>query len=226
MTAAITTLSGNTARLSEETTALLARVIEHQDHLENLLGLEEARRAQMDDHWRSIIDIKAAVEEVKTAAITQTDRFTAQLNGIRANTDTTTTALRTDVNNLRGRIIPSIREQSTAIADSVQRLKDRIAAISDRRPATTPILTHESRPATTPILDTPDEVPQEHDCPSAATSWYTRLTSVRIDDPAIRSRACPQPVLATPLDDYEGPLFWGGVSLRHALPTKNDRPGN
>jgi hypothetical protein len=80
VTAAITTLSGNTARLSEETSALSARVIEHQDHLDNLLGFEAARRAQMDDHWRSIVEIKATVEEVKTAATTQHARFTAGHN--------------------------------------------------------------------------------------------------------------------------------------------------
>ncbi len=109
MTAAITTLSGNTTRLSEETTALSNRVIKHQDHLENLLGFEEARRAQMDDHWRSIVEIKTDAAEVKAAATTQADRFTAQLNGIRANTDMTTTVLRTDINDLRGRIIPSLQ---------------------------------------------------------------------------------------------------------------------
>ena len=58
VTAAITTLSGNTARLSEETTALSVRVVEHQGHLENLLGFEEARQAQMDDHWQPIVALK------------------------------------------------------------------------------------------------------------------------------------------------------------------------
>ncbi len=171
VTAAITTLSSNTARLSEETTALSVRVVEHQDHLENLLGFEEARRTQMDDHWRSIVDINAAINEVKTNATTQTDRFTAQLNGIRANTDTTTAALRTDVNDLRGRIIPSIREQSTALADSVQRLETKFPSISDRQPATTVTSPHKSRATTMPIVGTPDnKVPQDHDCPTTSTS--------------------------------------------------------
>ncbi len=108
VTKAITTLSSNTARLSEETTALSVRVVERQDHLENLLGFEEARRAQMDDHWRSIVEIKSAVEEAQSAATKQADRFTvtAQLDGLRATTDQTTNTLRVDLNDLRGRIIP------------------------------------------------------------------------------------------------------------------------
>ena len=237
VTAAITTLSGNTARLSEETTALSVRVIEHQDHLENLLGFEEARRAQMDDHWRSIVDITAAVDEVKTTATTQTDRITAQLNGIRANTESTTTALRNDVNDLRGRIIPSIRdqanaladsvqrlenkvEQSTALADSVQRLENKFNAFSNRQPATMPISTPDSRTATQPLRDLPDEVPQDHDRPTTETSWYTRPTSARLDDPAVRSRERPHPVSTAPLDEPEGPLFLGG---RITTPRSTDK---
>jgi hypothetical protein len=204
VTAAITTLSGNTARLSEETMVLSARVIEHQDHLENLLGFEEAQRAQMDDHWRSIVEIKSAVEEVKTAVTTQTDRFTAQLDGLCANTDTATTALWTDVNDLRGRIIPTLQEQSTGIASTVQRLENKIAALLARPTATLP------------TYDIPDEVPQDiPDLPSA-TSWYTRPNFPRVDKPAGRSRNRPQRVSTTPLDDYEGPPFVGGhiTSLR------------
>ena len=55
VTAALTTLSNNTARLLEETSALSVCVVEHQGHLENLLGFEEARQAQMDHHWKSIL---------------------------------------------------------------------------------------------------------------------------------------------------------------------------
>ena len=208
VTAAITTLSGNTARLSEETTALSVRVVEHQDHLENLLGFEEARRHQMDDHWRSIEEIKSAVEDAKTAATTQSNRLTAQLDGLRATTEQATTALRTDVNDLRGRVIPSLREQSTATAASIQHLTDKLTTISDRAPTTTP---------TTPI---PNDVQQEPSDPRSATSelpdrrsatsWYTRPNNVRIDDPADRTRARPQNISTSSVIDCDEPLFVGG----------------
>jgi len=47
---AIATISTNTCRLAEETSALSARVVEHQSHLDHLLRFKEARRQQMDDH--------------------------------------------------------------------------------------------------------------------------------------------------------------------------------
>lgn len=78
----------------------------------------------MDDHWRSIVEIKSTMEEAHLAVTKQTDRLTAQLDGHRATTDQTTKALRVDLNDLRGRIIPSLREQSTSIATSVQLLSD------------------------------------------------------------------------------------------------------
>ncbi len=124
------------------------------------------------------------------------------------------------MNDLRGRIIPSIREQSTALADSVQRLETKLAAISDRQPATTLTSPHDSRATTTPIVDTPDKVPQDHDRPPTSTSWYSRPTTVRVDDPALRSRERPQPVSTTPLDDHEGPVFLGG---RISSPRSTDK---
>ena len=89
ITSTIATLSRNTARLSEETSALSVHVVEHQDHLENLLGFEEARRTQMDDHWKSIAALTSRVEEVSHTTATQHQRIAAQLDGLRSNTETT-----------------------------------------------------------------------------------------------------------------------------------------
>ena len=47
---AIKTISKNTCRVVEETSALSVRVVEHQSHLEHLFSFEEAWRHQMDDH--------------------------------------------------------------------------------------------------------------------------------------------------------------------------------
>ncbi len=51
---AIETISTNTCRLAEEMSALSARVVEHQLHLDHLLSFKEARRQQMDDHVKQM----------------------------------------------------------------------------------------------------------------------------------------------------------------------------
>ena len=208
VTAAITKLSANTTRLSEETTALSTRVIEHQGHLENLLGFEEARQNQMDDHWKSIVDLKLELEEATKASATQQQRLTAQLDGLRSNTETTTSTMKNDITDLRGRIIPSLRDDSSAIALSVKRLEERFDAYSKRpsQPATfAPNLTPPRAP--TPIENIPTE-----DRPN---SWYTRANHPRFDNPAITStggasNGRPNPISTTMLDDNDDESLLGG----------------
>ena len=220
VTAALATLSSNTARLSEETSALSVRVVEHQGHLENLLGFEEARQAQMDDHWKSISALTSQVEEVSATAATQTQRLVAQLDGIRSNNETATTALKNDMTDLRGRIIPSLREQSSGIALSVKRLEERFENYAKAKPPATP----------TPISDipSPNTPPLRHPSPVVTdpqgerpdpNSWYSRPTTVRFDNPAAAGpRANPYSanVRPTPIstaaysDDGDDALLVGG----------------
>ena len=116
LTEEISTSSANIARLSGEMTALSVRVIEHQGHLENLLGLEEARQAQMDDHWREMTKLKTLINKVKSTTATQTQRLTAQLDGLCFNNKIVHSTARNDITDLHCCIIPSLCDTSTAIA--------------------------------------------------------------------------------------------------------------
>ena len=130
--AAIETISTNNTKLAQETSNLSVRVVEHQSHLENLLGFEEARRQQMDDHVKQMGDLAALVADVKTNATVQTERVSAQLNGLRATVESQNTITTSNITDLRGRIMPDLREQSTTIAADVKRLEDRFGVLNDR----------------------------------------------------------------------------------------------
>ena len=128
-TAAITTISTNTAKLAQETSALSVRVVDHQTHLENLLGFEEARRQQMDDHVTRMGELAALIADVGSQTTVQTQRVSAQLDGLRTTMDAQLATTKTDLIDLRGRIVPDLREQSNAIAADVKCLEDRIGSI-------------------------------------------------------------------------------------------------
>ncbi len=121
-----TALSERTNILAQETTALSVRMVDHQSHLENLLGFEEARRQQMDDHVKQMVDLAALIAEVKSNATVQTQRVSAQLDGLRTKVDTHNNSTKTDIVDLRGRIVPELRDQHNAIAATVQRLETRL----------------------------------------------------------------------------------------------------
>ena len=176
VTAAITTLSGNPAQLSEETTALSVRVVKHQGHLKNLLGFEEARQAQMDDHWQSIVALKQQVEEATKTTATQTQRLVAQLDGLRSNNETSTTAMKNDITDLCGRIIPGLRDDSSAIALSIKRLEERFEAFS-KRPSPHVTLAPGPTPRAPPI----ETIPAQEE---RSNSWYSRPNNIRFDNPA------------------------------------------
>ena len=127
-TAAITTISANTAKLAQETSALSVRVVDHQAHLENLLGFEEARRKQMDDHVTRMGELAALIADVGSQATVQTQRVSAQLDGLRSTMDANHATTKTDIIDLRGRIVPDLRDHSNAIAADVKCLEDRIGS--------------------------------------------------------------------------------------------------
>jgi hypothetical protein len=218
VTAAITTLSGNTTRLSEETLALSARVIEHQDHLDNLLGFEEARRVQMDDHWRSIVKIKATVEEVKTAATTQHARFTAQLDGLRANTEPRRSAPTSTTSVVASSRTYECRPQVSPLRCTKWRTKllhSRHAPLRHRQHPTTLTRcprTFRTFPTTYPTIP---RLPR-------GTPVQTSRGSTTPPDVRTIAPTAFQPHRSTTM---KGHRSWGGVSLRLALPKRNDRPG-
>ena len=119
-------ISANTNELARETTALSVRMVEHQSHLENLLGFEEARRQQMDDHVKQMLELAALIAEVKSDSTTQTQRVSAQLDGLRAKVESHNNTTKTDIVDLRGRIVPELRGQHDAIVATVKRLENRL----------------------------------------------------------------------------------------------------
>ena len=120
---AIETISMNTCRLAEETSALSARVVEHQSHLDHLLSFEEARRQQMDNHVKQMGKLTALISEVKSQSTTHTQRVSAQLDGLRSTMEAHTTTTKADLVDIRGRIVPNLRDRSNTLASDVQRLE-------------------------------------------------------------------------------------------------------
>ena len=112
---AIKTISTNTCRLTEETSALSTRVVEHQSHLDHLLSFEEARRQQMDDHVKQMGELTALISEVKSQSATQTQRVSAQLDGLRSTMEAHTTTTNADLVDIRGRIVPNLRVKSNCV---------------------------------------------------------------------------------------------------------------
>jgi len=119
---AIATKSTNTCRLTEETSALSARVVEHQSHLHHLLRFEEAWRQQMDDHVKQMGELTVLISEVKSQSTTHTQRVLAQLDGLRLTMEAHTTTTKADLIDIRGRIVPNLRNRSNTLASDVQRL--------------------------------------------------------------------------------------------------------
>jgi hypothetical protein len=55
------------------------------------MGFKEQCRAQMDTHWSALEDIMTIVSGVRADSMTQSQRFTAQLDGLRSATEQATT---------------------------------------------------------------------------------------------------------------------------------------
>ena len=121
---AIETISANMSSLAEKTSALSARVVEHQSHLDHLLSFEEARRQQMDDHVKQMGELTALISKVKSQSTTHTQRVSAQLDGLRSTLEAHTTTTKADLVDIRGRIIPTLHDKTNTLASDVQRLED------------------------------------------------------------------------------------------------------
>jgi hypothetical protein len=102
ITTAIESISSNTAKLAQETSSLSVQVVEHQAHLDNLLGFEETRRQQMDDHVKHMGDLTALIAEVKSQANIQTQHVLAQLDGLRTKVDAHISTTKSDIVDIRG----------------------------------------------------------------------------------------------------------------------------
>ena len=124
-TAAIETISTNMIKLAEETSALFVRVVEHQLHLEHLLGFEEAPRQKMDNLVKQMSKFTVLILEVKSHSTTHTQRVLAQLDGLRSTMEAHTTTTKADLVDICGLIIPNLHEQTNTLASDVQLLDAR-----------------------------------------------------------------------------------------------------
>ena len=124
-TAAIETISTKTIKLAEETSALSVRVVEHQLHLKHLLGFEEAPRQKMDNLVKQMSKFTVLILEVKSHSTTHTQRVSAHLDGLRSTREAHTTTTKADLVDIRGRIVPNLREQTNTLTSDVKLLKAR-----------------------------------------------------------------------------------------------------
>ena len=107
-TVAIQTILMNTATLAQETSALSVQVVEHQSHLDNLLGFEEAWRQQMDDHVKPTSNLTVLITEVRSNTTIQTQHILAQLDGLQSTMDSHNTTTKADLVDICGRIVPDL----------------------------------------------------------------------------------------------------------------------
>ena len=83
----------------------------------------------MDNHWRALEDIKMIVSEVRADSTTQSQHFTAQLDGLCSTTKQATTTAHNDILDTRARMIPKLRTKTNALASKVQSFHIRLDAI-------------------------------------------------------------------------------------------------
>ena len=231
---AIELISANTNKLAQETTALSDRMVEHQSHLDNLLGFEEARRQQMDDHVKQMLELAALIAEVKSNATTQTQRVSAQLDGLRAKVESNNATTKTDIVDLRGRIVPELRDQHNAIAASVQRLENRLDTTDTTTSRTISDLDNRLaafRAEFEEYTNNPAGVstPRRTNVPAANTIDDTTGIPARIDDPPYIPITSGDPTDVrspprSPLFPNVDPTTLRTASSWHAPPATRDSP--
>ncbi len=81
----------------------------------------------MDNHVKQMGELIALILEVKSQSATHTQRVLAQLDGLRLTMEAHTTTTKADVVNIRGQIVPNLRNQANTLASDVQRLEARFS---------------------------------------------------------------------------------------------------
>jgi hypothetical protein len=178
------------------------------------MEFEKARHQQMDDHWKRLEEIEQMVKRtdatihktndaiVETAR--QNKRLTAQLTGVRANAKTAATTARSNIMDLRARLIPELREASASLLNEVTSLQATLSMLNSNHtiginPPGPPI---PSTGNTVPIPSTGNTVDiKTHDTPPTPcalgvsipptdvsphfnSSWYHNARHPCFDDPA------------------------------------------
>ena len=78
----------------------------------------------MDNHIRQMGELLTAlISEVKSQSHKHAQRVSAQLDGLRSTMEAHTTTTKADLVDIRGRIVPNLRDQANTLASDVQRLE-------------------------------------------------------------------------------------------------------
>jgi hypothetical protein len=91
LSTSLCTVNENNARLSAEASYLSSRILQHQVHLGNLMKFEEARRAQMDNHWRAMETLTSSVEAARADSTSATTALASLIESLTATAETTWT---------------------------------------------------------------------------------------------------------------------------------------
>jgi hypothetical protein len=82
----------------------------------------------MDDHVKQMGNLTALIAEVKSQASIHTQHVLAQLDGLRMKVDVDITITKLDIVDIRGRIVPDLRDHANTIASNVKCLEDRFGS--------------------------------------------------------------------------------------------------
>ncbi len=145
------------------------------DHDGTGVPLRNGRHSSIGDNVNA-----TALAENKSEATTQHLRLSAQLDGLKATTEATTTAARTDINDIRGHLLPTLRKRTDDVFASVKTVTHSITDLTHRvetcEAARTPTHGHGDHSSPRPV---PDAFP--HDSPDlratrashrSDSSWY------------------------------------------------------
>ncbi len=119
----------NTTCLLETSELFSSRMLQHQTHLEHLMGFKEQRRSQMDNHWCALEDLMTIVSEVIADSTTQSQRLMAQLDGLCSTTKQATTTACNNILDIRARMIPKLCTRTNALVLEGQSFHARLDAI-------------------------------------------------------------------------------------------------
>ena len=203
------------------TQRLTSEMQAHSGHITHLLEFEQTRRRQMDDHWNRLDELEAVVKKTDAAihgtneaimeSARQNERLTAQLTGVRANAENAATAARTDITDLRARLIPDLRDATATLIDEIRTLHGHISSLGTSalpRDAATPTASPTPGNVAPPLpssdvnsispppiadVSTPNAAAptQATSTPSRGsprfdTSWYHNANNPRFDNPGNR----------------------------------------
>jgi hypothetical protein len=144
----------------------------------------------MDDHWKRMETLKSIMKKTNesiTATVQQNLQMTAQMTSLHSTTEMAATSTRNDINDLRARLIPDLRNTSTLLLKEVQALHGRLSTLGTVLPtltiACTPTPTAPAAPSlTSAVVDEPPiTVPSVLPASGASTDRKAPYTGLPTD---------------------------------------------